>query len=146
MATILLVEDYPATRESIRALLEQDGHTVLEAGTGLEALAIAAAALPDLVLLDLRLPDAHGFDLAQRLRAEAGMASIPILALTGYPQDHVAEALAESGCTGYLTKPISRELLREALRHYLSSGMQKSPVMGTENSPPPPPQGGTRRC
>lgn len=47
------------------------------------------------------------------------MASVPILALTGYPQEHVAEALAASGCTGYLTKPISRDLLREALRHYL---------------------------
>ena len=119
MATIPLVEDHPATREAIRAFLEQDGHTVLEAGTGLEALTVAGVAAPDLILLDLRLPDAHGFDLAQRLRAEARMASIPILALTGYPQEHVAEALAASGCAGYLTKPISRDLLREALRHYL---------------------------
>jgi CheY-like chemotaxis protein len=122
MATILLVEDYPSTREAIRTLLEQDGHTVLEAGTGLEALTVAAAAAPDLVLLDLRLPDAHGFDLARRLRAEPRTVSVPILALSAYPGDHVAEALAESGCTGYLTKPISRDLLREALRHYLPEG------------------------
>ena len=94
-------------------------HLALEAGTGLEALTVAAATAPELILLDLRLPDAHGFDLAQRLRAEARTASIPILALTAYPGDHAAEALAASGCTGYLTKPISRELLREALRHYL---------------------------
>lgn len=119
MPTILLVEDHPATREGLRALLEQEGHSVLEAGTGLEALTIAAAAVPDLVLLDLRLPDTHGFDVAQRLRGESPTASIPILALTAYPGDLPAEALAASGCTGYLTKPISRELLREALRHYL---------------------------
>ena len=119
MATILLVEDHPATRGALRTLLEQDCHTVLEAGTGLEALTVAAAAAPDLVLLDLRLPDAHGFELARRLRAEPRTVSVPILALTAYPGDHVAEALAESGCTGYLTKPISRDLLREALRHYL---------------------------
>lgn len=49
MATILLVEDQPATREAIRAFLEQDGHTVLEAGTGLEALAVAGVAAPDLI-------------------------------------------------------------------------------------------------
>ena len=122
MATILLVEDDPGTRAALRASLEADAHTVLEAGTGLEALSVAAAAAPDLILLDLRLPDAHGFDLAQRLREEVHMAAIPILAITGYPLDHVAEALAASGCTGYLTKPISRELLREALRHYLPEG------------------------
>jgi CheY-like chemotaxis protein len=119
MPTILLVEDHPATREGLRALLEQEGHSVLEAGTGLEALTVAAAAAPDLVLLDLRLPDAHGFDLAQHLRAEARMANVPILALTGYPQDHAADALTESGCAGYLTKPITRDILLEALRHYL---------------------------
>ncbi len=122
MATILLVEDYPSTREAIRVLLEQDGHSVLEAGTGLEALTVAAVASPDLILLDLRLPDAHGFNVAQRLRGEARTATIPIVALTAYPGDHAAEALAASGCTGYLTKPISLELLREALRHYLPQG------------------------
>ncbi|MGH7378072.1 MAG: response regulator [Candidatus Methylomirabilales bacterium] len=119
MATILLVEDDPATRAALAASLQADGHTVLEAGTGLEALTVAAAAVPDLVLLDLRLPDAHGFDLAQRLREESRMANIPILALTAYPADQAPTALVGSGCTGYLTKPISRDLLREALRHYL---------------------------
>lgn len=119
MATILLVEDDPGTRAALTASLQADGHTVLQAGTGLEALTAAAAATPDLVLLDLRLPDAYGFDLAQRLRDELRMAAIPILAVTGYPVDNLAEALAASGCAGFLAKPISRELLREALRHYL---------------------------
>lgn len=121
MATILLVEDHPATRELLVEYVEAEGHTVVEARTGVEALTVAGAAAPDLILLDLRLPDADGFDLARRLRAEPRTVSIPILALTAYPQDHVAEALAASGCTGYLTKPVSRELLREALRHYLAA-------------------------
>ena len=89
MATILVVEDNAATRELLVTFLEGDGHTVIEAGTGLEALTVAAAATPDLILLDLRLPDAHGFDLAQRLREELPMAAIPILAITGYPLDHL---------------------------------------------------------
>ncbi len=118
MATILLVEDNPATRELLAEFLGR-GHTVLEAATGLEALTVATVARPDLILLDLHLPDAHGFDVAQRLRAESPTASIPILALTAYPGDLPAEALAKSGCTGCLMKPISRDLLREALRHYL---------------------------
>ena len=122
MAIILIVEDNPATRELLREFLQGDGHTVLEASTGLEALTVAGVASPDLILLDLRLPDTHGFDLAQRLRKESRTAPIPILAITGFPLDHVAEALAASGCTGYLTKPVTRELLREALRHYLPQG------------------------
>jgi len=120
MATILVVEDNPATRELLREFLQGDGHTVLEASTGLEALTVAGVASPDLILLDLRLPDAHGFDLARRLRQEPHMTTIPILALTAYPGDPGAEALTDSGCTGYLTKPISLELLREALQHYLA--------------------------
>jgi CheY-like chemotaxis protein len=111
MATILLIEDDPATREALTASLQADGHTVLGAGTGLEALTVAA--------VDLRLPDAYGFDLAQRLRQELRTPSIPILAVSGYAVDHLAEDLAASGCVGFLAKPISRELLREALRHYL---------------------------
>ncbi len=120
MATILVVENNPGTRELVAEFLGADGHTVLEAGTGVEALTVVAAARPDLILLDLRLPDAHGFDLARRLRHEPRTASVPILALTAYPADQAAAALAGSGCTGFLTKPISRDLLREALRHYLA--------------------------
>lgn len=119
MATILIVEDNAATRELVVDFLEADGHSVLEAGTGVEALTVVAAARPDLILLDLRLPDAHGFDLARRFREDPRTSSVPILALTAYPSDQVSAALAGSGCTGYLTKPISRELLREALQHYL---------------------------
>ncbi len=122
MATILIVEDNAATRELLMDFLEGDGHSVLEAGTGVEALTVVAAARPDLILLDLRLPDAHGFDLARRLREDPRTASVPILALTAYPADQAPTGLAGSGCTGYLTKPISRELLREALRHYLPEG------------------------
>lgn len=119
MPTILLVEDNPASRELLVDFLEQDGYTVLEAGTGMEALTIAGIAAPDLILLDLRLPDARGFDIAWRLRAEPRTAGIPILALTAYPGDDAAEPLEESGCTSYLTKPISQEILRQALQHYL---------------------------
>lgn len=74
---------------------------------------------PNLILLDVKLPDAHGFDLARRLRGEPLTATIPILALTVDPGGHVAEALAASGCMGYLTQPVSRELQRAALRHDL---------------------------
>jgi len=129
MATILIVEDNPATRELLREFLQGDGHTVLEASTGLEALTVAGVASPDLILLDLRLPDAHGFDLARRLRQQPRTATIPILALTAYPGDPGAEALTDSGCTGYLTKPISLELLREALQHYLA-GSEGQPAPG----------------
>jgi two-component system cell cycle response regulator DivK len=136
MATILLVEDDAATRELLRALLEQEGQSVLEAGTALEALTVAGVTGPDLILLDLRLPDAHGFERC--LRLEPWTASVPILALTAYPGDHVAEALVQSGCMGYLTKPVSREILLEALRHYLA-GDWGSPGAKPQLGRRPPP-------
>ncbi len=121
-ATILLVEDEPMLRQAFRLLLEDAGYVIAEAGTAAEALDAVAAAAPDLVLLDLGLPDRPGLDVARELSAAPATADIPIVALTGRVGAAERRACMEAGCRHYLTKPVEpRELLRR-LPELLRSG------------------------
>jgi DNA-binding response OmpR family regulator len=118
--TILIVEDDIALQDLLAALLEDERYRTLRAGTGAEALAQLAARRPDLVLLDLRLPDIDGYELCQRIRATHG-AQLPILMLSANrdPRD-VIEAL-HIGATDYLRKPFETEELLLEIRSYLPS-------------------------
>lgn len=118
--TILVVEDDPALQPLLVALLEDESYQTLSAGTGAQALEQLAAATPDLILLDLRLPDIDGYELCQRIRASYGP-QLPILMLSANrdPRD-VIEAL-RVGATDYLRKPFDAEELLIEIRAYLPS-------------------------
>jgi DNA-binding response OmpR family regulator len=108
-ATILLVEDERKLRELVRSYLERSGFTVLSAATGAEALSLVAAAVPDLVVLDLGLPDVPGETVARELRSNA---AIPILMLTAKASEEDRIRGLELGADDYVTKPFSpRELV-----------------------------------
>jgi DNA-binding response OmpR family regulator len=108
-ATVLLVEDERKLRELVRSYLERAGFTVLSAGSGAEAITLAASAAPDLVILDLGLPDVSGETVAREIRA-AG--TIPILMLTAKAAEEDRIAGLELGADDYVTKPFSpRELV-----------------------------------
>ena len=108
-ATVLLVEDERKLRELVRSYLERAGLAVLSTGSGAEALTLAAEAAPDLVVLDLGLPDVPGEVIARELRA-AG--SVPILMLTAKAGEEDRIAGLELGADDYVTKPFSpRELV-----------------------------------
>lgn len=112
-SSILLVEDDPLLRQAFRLLLEDAGYRVQEAGTAAEALESVGAEPPDLVLLDLGLPDRPGLDVAREVSGSPATAHIPIVALTGRVGAAEQRACMEAGCTQYLTKPVEpRELLR----------------------------------
>lgn len=88
-------------------VLEAQGYSLLKTALGIEALEIARDQRPDLILLDIRLPDISGFDVARRLKANEATRSIPVVALTAFAQtEHQREALA-SGCDGYISKPVN---------------------------------------
>lgn len=111
--TILLVEDEPLLRRAFRTLLEVSGYIVREAGTAAEALAQVEVERPDLVLLDLGLPDRDGLELAAVLRARADLRATPIVAMTGRGGADTAGACARAGCADTLIKPIApRDLVR----------------------------------
>jgi DNA-binding response OmpR family regulator len=108
-ATVLLVEDEHKLRELVRSYLERAGLTVLSTGSGAEAIMLAAAAYPDLVVLDLRLPDVPGETVARELRATG---AVPILMLTAKCDEEDRIAGLELGADDYVTKPFSpRELV-----------------------------------
>jgi DNA-binding response OmpR family regulator len=108
-ATVLLVEDERKLRDLVRSYLERAGYTVLSTGSGAEAITLAASASPDLVVLDLGLPDIPGEAVASELRA-AG--SVPVLMLTAKSSEEDRIRGLELGADDYVTKPFSpRELV-----------------------------------
>jgi two-component system, OmpR family, KDP operon response regulator KdpE len=117
-ARILLVEDDSLLRHAFKLLLEDAGYAISEAGTAAHAIEAAKTEKPDLILLDLGLPDANGLDVARALRS-GGMIDTPILALTGRVGAEEKAACIEAGCTSYLTKPIEPKLLIKRLEEFL---------------------------
>jgi DNA-binding response OmpR family regulator len=111
--SVLLVEDSEAIRGALTILLEDAGYAVLEAGGGEDALRLAAHHVPDLVLLDLGLPDLPGIDVMRRLRDDPATSHIPVMAVTGRDEAADREACRRAGCAAYLVKPVNtRELVR----------------------------------
>ncbi|HEX6523463.1 MAG TPA: response regulator transcription factor [Streptosporangiaceae bacterium] len=111
-ATVLVVEDERKLRDFIRTYLERAGFTVLSTGSGAEALGMAATTAPDLVVLDLGLPDVPGEAVARELRGQPATAATPILILTAKSSEEDRIRGLELGADDYVTKPFSpRELV-----------------------------------
>jgi two-component system, OmpR family, phosphate regulon response regulator PhoB len=107
MPTVLVVDDEPHVVELVRVTLEDDRVRVVEAADGGQALTVAAEARPELILLDVNLPDVSGLEVCRRLRADAALAGSCIVMLTAAAQrGDVARGLA-AGADHYLTKPFS---------------------------------------
>jgi two-component system, OmpR family, phosphate regulon response regulator PhoB len=112
MATILLVEDDSDIRYMVSYKLTKGGFDVIEAADGVAALRAADEHLPDLVLLDVRMPRMSGIEVCRRLRGRPGTAAVPIIVLTGRTNPGEIEQAYAAGATEYVVKPFSpRELL-----------------------------------
>jgi two-component system KDP operon response regulator KdpE len=126
---VLLIEDEPQMRHFLRAALGGDEYQLIEASTGREGLAQAAGRRPDLVLLDLGLPDTDGLEVTRRIRE---WAATPIIVISARGQERDKVAALDAGADDYLTKPFSvPELLarmRVAMRHALAAGGADEPV------------------
>ena len=122
---IMLVEDSDDIRSMVRTALEKKGYRVVEAVNGREALDAAARESPDLVLMDIELPEVDGISIAYYLRASQQFRRIPIIAITAFDgEDYRAEAL-EAGCDGYITKPIDFEGLEGLIEKLLDQSAQR---------------------
>jgi len=116
MARILHIEDDPGNRLLVRKLLQTAGHTVIEAVDGLEGVQLAISERPDLVLVDLNLPGLDGYEVTLRLRGEASLAGVPIVAITAEGDRDTSLAV---GCDGFLQKPIDAREFAEEVEGYL---------------------------
>jgi CheY-like chemotaxis protein/DNA-binding CsgD family transcriptional regulator len=123
---VLIVDDVPDNLSLLHDALDDSGYTVLVATHGAAALQLAAQAQPDIVLLDAMMPGLDGFEVARRLKADPGTASIPIVFMTGLTEtEHVVAAFAAGG-VDYVTKPIKpKEVLARIAAHMHSARAQR---------------------
>jgi two-component system cell cycle response regulator DivK len=119
--TVLLVEDSDAIRDAFTILLEDAGYTVLGAGTGEDALRLAAEHVPDLVLLDMGLPDMTGLDVVRQIKADAATAGIAVVAVTGRDEDADRRACLAAGCAAYIVKPVNTQKLVRDLPGFMAA-------------------------
>ena len=119
MGRILVAEDNLANLELMREILDIQGHEIIEAHDGSEALLQAEVANPDLILLDVNMPVLNGFEVLERLRANPQLAAIKVIALTAYAMRGDREKALEAGFDGYLTKPIDIQTLTETIENFL---------------------------
>ena len=110
---ILYIEDNPGNLLLVKRVLEAEGYSVSEATDGPSGLALAAQLRPDLILLDINLPEMDGYDLARRFRNTPGLEHVPILAITANVMRGDRERTLEAGCDGYIMKPIDVDRLPE---------------------------------
>jgi len=119
---ILIVEDNPVHTRLIEMTLRAKNYTILKATNGEEALVIATRERPDLIIMDLNLPQMTGFEVTKKLRENPAFRHTPIIALTAYAMRGDRERVIESGCDMYMTKPINTRELPRVIAEMLSAG------------------------
>lgn len=117
--TILYVEDNPDNRSLIRRVLEAEGYAVLEAPQASAALALLETTRPDLILMDINMPEMDGYTLTARIRMLPSMSQVPIIAVTANVMRGDREKSLEAGCDGYIQKPIDIDVLPNQIERYM---------------------------
>ena len=112
MPTVLVIEDNAVNLRLLTSVLRHGGYDVKSAQTAIEGLAIASAAPPNLVLMDIQLPDIDGLEATARLKADPKTANVPVVAVTAHAMKGDAQRFLNAGCAAYVAKPIRyKELL-----------------------------------
>ena len=106
MTLVLIVDDNERNRKLARDLLRNAGFETLESATGVEALQLATERVPDVILMDLRLPDMNGAEAAGKLRVDSRTARIPVVAISALPLEGSDDWLEAAGFAGWVAKPI----------------------------------------
>jgi len=118
---ILGVEDEQKVAEAFREVLEAEGYQVDEASNGLTGIEMALDNRPDLILMDINLPDVDGYETTARLRQMNGVSDVPIIALTANVMEGDRERTVEAGFNGYIQKPIDVDELPRQIEGYLAA-------------------------
>ena len=121
---VLIVDDSARNRKLAGDVLRVAGFRTLDAGTAAEAIALASEHLPDVILMDLRLPDRDGAAAARMLRGEPRTSQIPIVALTALPVDTHDDWLLDAGFAGAIVKPIDTDAFPELVRAFCARGSE----------------------
>lgn len=117
--TVLVVDDYDEIRAMTRQALESFGYRVLEASNGLEAVKVAQADSPDLILMDLSMPAMDGFATIHQLRRLLGLRDVPVIAVSAHTAREIRDDALAAGCREFITKPVNLERLKSAIERHL---------------------------
>jgi two-component system cell cycle response regulator DivK len=120
-ATILYVEDNAENRLLVRRVLQAEGYHVLEAETAQQALDVVQFEAPDLILMDINLPEIDGYTLTSRLKSIPSLNRVPIIALTANVMKGDRERTLQAGCDGYIQKPIDVDILPHQITRFLAT-------------------------
>jgi CheY-like chemotaxis protein len=121
VSTILVIEDYSDTRELLSVLLRRRGYNVVEAEDGVEGLLKAGWVYPDLILMDLSLPEMDGVEVARRIHAQSKLSQIPIFVVSAYLTEAVKADVRAAGCVETFSKPFNAEALMERITATLNA-------------------------
>jgi CheY-like chemotaxis protein len=120
-AAILIVDDNPLNSKLMKILLLKNSYVVRTAANAEEALEVLKTFTPDLILMDIQLPDMDGFQLTRRLKQDPAMPDVVIVALTAYAMKGDEQRAVEAGCDGYIAKPIDTRTLPALISGYIRS-------------------------
>ena len=116
---VLIVEDNELNMKLFHDLLDAQGYETLQTREGLQALALAREHRPDLILMDIQLPEISGLEVTKWLKEDAELASIPVVAVTAFAMKGDEERIREGGCEAYISKPISVSMFLAKVRQFI---------------------------
>ncbi len=125
MSTILIVEDNEKNMKLLRDILQHKGYATLEAATGREGVRLALARRPDLILMDIQLPDIDGIQALAEIRAVGALDATPVLAVSASVMPDDQHKIVASGFDAFITKPINLKPFVETVQRFLASGRKR---------------------
>ena len=117
--TVLIVEDNELNMKLFRDLLDAHGYETLQTREGLQALEMAREHRPDLILMDIQLPEVSGLEVTKWIKEDADLSSIPVIAVTAFAMKGDEERIRKGGCEAYLSKPITVSTFIETVKQFL---------------------------
>ena len=117
--TVLVVEDNELNMKLFHDLLEANGYNIVQTRNGLEAIDLAREHHPDLILMDIQLPEVSGLEVTKWIKEDDDLRSIPVIAITAFAMKGDEERIRQGGCEAYLSKPISVAKFLETVKTYI---------------------------
>ncbi len=120
--TVMIVEDNELNMKLFNDLLEANGYNIIQTRNGLEALDLARTHKPDLILMDIQLPEVSGLEVTKWIKEDDSLREIPVIAVTAFAMKGDEERIRQGGCEAYISKPISVGKFIETVKHYIGDG------------------------
>jgi two-component system, cell cycle response regulator DivK len=132
--TVLIVEDNELNMKLFHDLLESYGYDIMGTRNGIEAFELARTHRPDLILMDIHLPDVSGLEVTKWIKEDPELYRIPVVAVTAFAMNGDEERMRQGGCEAYLSKPISIAKFMETVRRFLSVADGEVPATASSSS------------